>query len=229
MHRAQAVGPGVAAAQNDDVAVSDVDRRGLAIAHRAIRRLEVRHCGVHAGQFRSRDRDEPGPRRTERQQHRVEVALQINERRCGVAHAHAGVERDARGRHHRQAAIEDGLFEFELRYAVAQEPADGVTSFEDVHLVADAGELGRGGEPGRAGADHGTRIPVKVEGCSATSKPWAKACSATSYSMRSMVTGLSEMPSTHADSHGAGQSRPVNSGKLLVSKSWAAACSQCER
>ena len=31
-----------------------------------------------------------------------------------------------------------------------------------------------------------------------------------------MVTGGSWMPSTHAASHGAGQSRPVNSGKLLV-------------
>ena len=31
-----------------------------------------------------------------------------------------------------------------------------------------------------------------------------------------MVTGSALMPSTHAVSHGAGQSRPVNSGKLLV-------------
>ncbi len=31
-----------------------------------------------------------------------------------------------------------------------------------------------------------------------------------------MVTAGWLMPSTHADSHGAGQSLPVNSGKLLV-------------
>jgi hypothetical protein len=31
-----------------------------------------------------------------------------------------------------------------------------------------------------------------------------------------IVTGSELMPSTQADSHGAGQSRPVNSGKLLV-------------
>ena len=31
-----------------------------------------------------------------------------------------------------------------------------------------------------------------------------------------MVTGSELMPSTQADSHGAGHSRPVNSGKLLV-------------
>ncbi len=31
-----------------------------------------------------------------------------------------------------------------------------------------------------------------------------------------IVTGSSLMPSTQAASHGAGHSRPVNSGKLLV-------------
>ena len=31
-----------------------------------------------------------------------------------------------------------------------------------------------------------------------------------------IVTGSWLMPSTHAASHGAGHSRPVNSGKLLV-------------
>ncbi len=37
-----------------------------------------------------------------------------------------------------------------------------------------------------------------------------------STSMFLMVTGSSPMPSTHAASHGAGHSRPVNSGKLFV-------------
>jgi hypothetical protein len=36
------------------------------------------------------------------------------------------------------------------------------------------------------------------------------------HSMFLIVTGCSIMPSTHAPSHGAGQTRPVNSGKLLV-------------
>jgi hypothetical protein len=47
-----------------------------------------------------------------------------------------------------------------------------------------------------------------------------------SCSIRSMVTGaaLVSMASTQAASHGAGQRRPVNSGKLLValSRSYAA-------
>ena len=36
------------------------------------------------------------------------------------------------------------------------------------------------------------------------------------FSICLIVTGGSLMPSTHAASHGAGQMRPVNSGKLLV-------------
>ena len=41
-----------------------------------------------------------------------------------------------------------------------------------------------------------------------------------------IATGSALMPSTHADSHGAGQSRPVNSGKLLVACSRSAAARQ---
>ena len=40
------------------------------------------------------------------------------------------------------------------------------------------------------------------------------------FSICLMVTGGSLMPSTQAASHGAGQMRPVNSGKLLVACSW---------
>ncbi len=36
------------------------------------------------------------------------------------------------------------------------------------------------------------------------------------HSMLLIVTGGSIMPSVHEPSHGAGQTRPVNSGKLLV-------------
>ena len=50
-----------------------------------------------------------------------------------------------------------------------------------------------------------------------------------SYSMRSMVTGSSLMPSTQAPSHGAGHSRPVNSGKLLVACSRSMASDQSSR
>ena len=44
-----------------------------------------------------------------------------------------------------------------------------------------------------------------------------------------MVTASELMPSTHAVSHGAGQSRPVNSGKLFVACSRSAAACQSSR
>ena len=44
-----------------------------------------------------------------------------------------------------------------------------------------------------------------------------------------IVTGSSLMSSTQADSHGAGQIRPVNSGKLLVAWSWSIASRQRSR
>ena len=43
-----------------------------------------------------------------------------------------------------------------------------------------------------------------------------KARSAMAHSMVLMVTGTSSMLSVHEASHGAGQTRPVTSGKLLV-------------
>ncbi len=50
-----------------------------------------------------------------------------------------------------------------------------------------------------------------------------------SYSIRSMVTGSSLMPSTQAPSQGAGQRRPVNSGKLLVACRRSTASDQSSR
>ena len=44
-----------------------------------------------------------------------------------------------------------------------------------------------------------------------------------------IVTGSALMPSTHAVSHGAGQSRPVNSGKLFVACSRSIAAAQSSR
>uniref|UniRef100_A0A6B0U6S1 Putative secreted protein n=1 Tax=Ixodes ricinus TaxID=34613 RepID=A0A6B0U6S1_IXORI len=46
------------------------------------------------------------------------------------------------------------------------------------------------------------------------------------HSMFLMVTAGSLMPSTQAPSQGAGHTRPVNSGKLLVWRSWARASFQ---
>ena len=58
--------------------------------------------------------------------------------------------------------------------------------------------------------------PDRLDGGSGTIQPSANARSTIASSICSIVTGSSLIASTHADSHGAGQIRPVNSGKLFV-------------
>jgi len=77
-----------------------------------------------------------------------------------------------------------------------------------------------------------TFLPVSLPGPggSAGSQPSRQARSAISTSTCLIVTGSALMPSTQPLSHGAGQSRPVNSGKLLVACSRSAASRQsCRR
>ena len=61
-----------------------------------------------------------------------------------------------------------------------------------------------------------TVLPERSSGGSGTIQPSAQPRSAMAPSICSIVTGSSLMSSTQADSHGAGQISPVNSGKLLV-------------
>jgi hypothetical protein len=64
-----------------------------------------------------------------------------------------------------------------------------------------------------------TLLPVLSLGGLGTIHPSSHALSMMEASMVLMDTGFSMMPRTQEPSHGAGQTRPVNSGKLLVSKS----------
>jgi hypothetical protein len=59
-------------------------------------------------------------------------------------------------------------------------------------------------------------LPVFIAGGSGFTQPCSNARSTIAHSIVLMVTGLSSMLSVHDASHGAGQTRPVNSGKLLV-------------
>ena len=61
-----------------------------------------------------------------------------------------------------------------------------------------------------------TRLPVFCDGTCGVTQPSRQARSMISTSTCLIVTASELMPSTHADSHGAGHSRPVNSGKLFV-------------
>ncbi|RNA35416.1 urease accessory [Brachionus plicatilis] len=59
-------------------------------------------------------------------------------------------------------------------------------------------------------------FPVRCLGNSGFIQPCSNAWSMMAHSMFLMVTGLALMPRTQAPSHGAGHTRPVNSGKLFV-------------
>ena len=61
-----------------------------------------------------------------------------------------------------------------------------------------------------------TRLPVRCDGGCGLIQPSSHPRSTMAHSIVLMVTGLSSMFSVHDASHGAGQMRPVNSGKLLV-------------
>ena len=74
-----------------------------------------------------------------------------------------------------------------------------------------------------------TFLPERLLGGLGTIQPSSKALSMMAHSMFLIVTGFSMMPSTHAPSHGAGHTRPVNSGKLLVMSSRSSACFQRPR
>ena len=61
-----------------------------------------------------------------------------------------------------------------------------------------------------------TFLPVLYSDTSGFTQPCSQALSMIAHSIVLMVTGWSSMLSVQASWHGAGQIRPVNSGKLLV-------------
>ena len=141
-----------------------------------------------------------------------------------------GAELGALGLHLGEAAVEVPLLHLELGDAVAQQAADAVGPLEHDDVVAGPGELLGGGQAGGARADH-RDAPCRscVDGGTGTTQPSSHARSMISTSTCLMVTGSWLMPSTHAASHGAGHSRPVNSGKLLVACSRSMASRQWSR
>ena len=72
------------------------------------------------------------------------------------------------------------------------------------------------------------RLPVFFSGGWGAIQPSSKARSAMAHSIVLMATGTSSMLSVHEASHGAGHTRPVTSGKLLVECRFCAACFQSE-
>ena len=82
----------------------------------------------------------------------VKVLLQLRARNV-LAHVHAGLEHDAFGLHHLQAAINDLLFHLEIGDAVAQQAADAAVALEHGHGVPGPVQLLGRGQAGGTGAD----------------------------------------------------------------------------
>ena len=72
-----------------------------------------------------------------------------------------------------------------------------------------------------------TLRPLRSAGGRGLTQPSSKARSTIDSSICLIVTASSLMSSTHAASHGAGQMRPVNSGKLFVA--WRASIASFQR
>src|SRR6218665_1907732 len=100
--------------------------------------------------------------------------------------------------------------------AVAQQPANFIGSLKHGNRMAGLVELIGGRQTRRPGADYGCFFPVRLEGMRVGTKPFSKAYSMIVFSIYSIATGGLLMPNTQEVSQGAGQMRPVNSGKLLV-------------
>ncbi len=255
MHGPQAVGPGVAATDDDDALALGRDRglvprplpdevRGLQVLHGAVDTRAARDRG-RAGPGAAWPR-RPGPRRRtrssssaagttstsgalavprprsagRRRSHHVLAPRSLRRRRPRAgAHAHrrGAPELDALGLELGQPAVEDGLLHLELGDPVAQQSTGLLGPLEHHDVVSGARQLLGAGQAGGARSHDGHRLAGRHLGYlrhhpAARRRPARRSRTRS----RSMVTGSALMPSTQAPSHGAGHSRPVNSGKLLV-------------
>ena len=146
---------------------------------------------------------------------RVELVHQV----AGVdvdADVDAGAEDDAFRLHLFEAAVDEALLHLELGDAVAEEAADAVVALEDGDVVAGAAELLGGGEASGPGADDGDAALgalLRRLGVDPALAPGA---------LDDADLDLLDGDGVVVDAEdagglaGAGQRRPVNSGKLLV-------------
>ena len=124
----------------------------------------------------------------------------------------------------------EALLELEVGNAVTQQAAGLGVLLVDVDFVAGARELLGAGEARRARNRPPRRACRSLRaGGSGLTQPSAQARSTIAHSIVLMVTGVSWMLSVQDASHGAGQTRPVNSGKLLVQCRLRAASCQSPR
>ena len=205
------------------------DRRlvEVALLH-AVAPRQVLHRLVDAGELAPGNR-EVAPRGGAAREHdRVEL-LQVADGHV-LADVRVRLELRALRLHLRDAAVEVTLLHLELGDAVAQQAADAVGPLEHGDVVTGAASAAARRRARRARC---RRLRPACPSCgrrrTGRTKPSSHARSTISTSICLIVTAGSLIPSTHAASHGAGHSRPVNSGKLFVACRRSAAASQRSR
>ena len=156
----QAVGPGVAAADDDDLLALGGDRRLPVLAQDVVALLhpvtprQVLHRLVDAVQLPAGHGQVAPIGRAAGQHHRIEIGQQLLGGDVD-ADVDAGPEYGSLGAHLVQPPVEDALFHLEFRNAVTQQPTDAIGAFEDGDAVAGAGQLLGGGQTCRPRTYHG--------------------------------------------------------------------------
>ena len=157
VHRAEAVGAGVAPADDHHVLAPGVDEPVVGdvvtLAALVLQREEL-HREVDARELAAGNRKITGDACATGEDDRVVLALQL-------AHRHAapdirvGTEGHTFLLHQREPAVEDAFLHLELGDAIAEETADAIRALEHRHHVTRAVELVGGGEARGAGAHDG--------------------------------------------------------------------------
>ena len=153
---ADAVRPGVAAADHDHVLAfgADVVAVGVIRIEQAARvRVQILHREVDAREFASRNRQVARNRRAGRKQHGViGLAQRAHVERAAAAVADLGgrLQHDALGAQQVDAAIDEALVELHVRNAVHQQSADAIRALVHGDEVSGLIQLGRRRQTGRA-------------------------------------------------------------------------------
>ena len=197
--------------------------------HPAVALVEVVHREVHAVELAAGDGQVARHARAGRQHDRVEAAAQLRHADVAARRRRRSASRTPSATSCSTRRCTTRLLDLEVGHAEAHEPADRLVALEQRHGVAAAAQLlGRGhARPARTRRPRPTgRFRGRGRGCGAT-QPSSQARLMIAFSICLIVTASpSRISSTHAASHGAGHSRPVNSGKLLVACSCAIASSE---
>jgi hypothetical protein len=231
VRRADAIGAGIAAADHDDMLALGGDR---AARRRRLLGRPQRACSAASGNpWRSERRRARGPgsagraaSRRRRPEHNRSIIVEQALDRHVDADMHARVKITPSAFHLAHALVDVVLFHLEVGDAIAQQAADAIRLLEQGARVAGARELLGAGQAGRARAHDGDALAGPRGAVCGLIQPSSQPRSTISHSIVLIDTGIVVDVQRARSLAGAGQMRPVNSGKLLVECRLSSAFSQ---